>query len=229
MIRTLVETGIGYEEGRVQPPLTRMRRSSILVTLAMVVSLAGCTGSSEAPTARFEIRQYSEESGPGTTRKGIGDFAAGEVSYTLFSDGVPVAERQEFGTSASYNRDFDGDVWYKSEQTQEAAASASLRNNLVASTESLEYLRSVADVSEVGAETVRGVDTTHYRATVHLTKLGAPPEYDRYPVEVWVDEDGRTRRYNHHPVGSDELTYEWEFFDFGVDVELAPPPAEKIR
>ena len=229
MIRTLVEKDVGHEESRVQPPLTRMRRSSILVTLAMVVSLAGCTGSSHGPTARFEVRQYSEESGPGTTRKGIGDFAAGEVSYTLFAEGAPVAERQEFGTSLSYDRDVEGDVWYKSEQTKEAAASVSLRNNLVASTKSLEYLRSVADVSEVGSETVRGVDTTHYRATAHLTKLGAPPEYDRYPVEVWVDEDGRTRRYSHHPVGSDGLTYVWEFFDFGLEVELAPPPADRIR
>jgi hypothetical protein len=59
-------------------------------------------------------------------------------------------------------------------------------------------------------------------------QLGAPPEYDRFPVEIWVDEEGRTRRYSYHPIGSQE-TFVWEFFDFGVKVDLEPPPADQVR
>jgi hypothetical protein len=80
----------------------------------------------------------------------------------------------------------------------------------------------------LGADTVRGFETSNYRAAVHLTQLGASPEKDRYPVEVWVDEDGRTRRYRFQP-GESEETYLWKFYDFGIDVELTPPPPDGVR
>ncbi len=202
---------------------------SRLITVALVVAAAttACNGSSDAPTARFEIMQYPEEGRPGATFKGIGDFDAEEVSYTLFLEGKPSLQRQEFGRVISYTG--GDDEWYKSEQTPGASAAVSVRNNLVASTQALEYLRSIADeVTEVGAETVRGADTTHFRATAHLTQLGAPPEDDRFPVEVWVDKDGRTRRYRYQLVGSEE-TFVWEFFDFGVKVDLEPPPPGQVK
>ncbi len=40
-----------------------------------------------------------------------------------------------------------------------------------------------------------GTGTKHYRAVVDLARLGAPGgEYSQFPVEVWADGDGRTRR-----------------------------------
>jgi hypothetical protein len=201
------------------------------VIVAAAVTSTACSGSSDAPTARFEIMQYPEEGRPGATYKGIGDFAAEEVSYTLLIAGEPALERLEFGTTEGYSKNVRAEVWSKTgETTPQAAAAVSLRNNLAASPGALRYLESVADeLSEEGAETVRGVPTTHYRAVAHLTQLGAPPEYDRFPVEVWVGEDGRTRRYSYHPIGSPEETYVWEFYDFGTEVALAPPPPDKIR
>jgi hypothetical protein len=77
-------------------------------------------------------------------------------------------------------------------------------------TSSLNYLRGATDVTEVGSEEVRGVDTTHYRATIDLQKaLDESPEaardalqplVDMYTdttvqVEVWIDDDDRVRRY----------------------------------
>jgi len=76
----------------------------------------------------------------------------------------------------------------------------------------LSYLAGVSnDVTAVGHEEVRGVDTTHYRATVDMSKaLGTsklPPALQdrlrslapqlgaaKLPVEVWVDNDGRARK-----------------------------------
>ena len=81
----------------------------------------------------------------------------------------------------------------------------------------------------MGQEEVRGTDTPHYRGVVHLTEMGAPPEYDRFPIEAWIDDSGRTRRYSHQQLGS-ETTVVWEFYDFGISVEdLVPPRPEKVR
>ncbi len=177
--------------------------------------------------------QYPQPGDPGVTFKGIGDFAAGELSYTLYvPNGEPWLERQEFGPTTSYSREVGADVWNDSEATPQATAAVSFRNNLAASTDALTYLRTVAeDVTEAGTETVRGARTTHYRATVQLSQLGAPPEYDRYPVEVWIDDDGRARRYRYHPVTLEptEEIFVWEFFDFGVQVDLSPPPPDKVK
>jgi hypothetical protein len=226
------ETATTYRSRPVRRSLTRrMHVVGRLIGVVAAVALTACSGSSDAPTARFEIMQYPEEGRLGATYKGIGDFATGEVSYTLFIEGEPALERLEFGTTEGYSKNVSAEVWSETgETTPQAAAAISLRNNLAASPEAFGYLESVADeLSEEGTETVRGVQTTHYRATAHLSQLGAPPEYDRFPVEVWVDEDGRTRRYSYHPIGSPEETYVWEFYDFGAEVALAPPPSDKIR
>lgn len=208
-------------------------RWSSLGTLGLMVALilTACGGGSDAPTARFTIFQYPEEGGPHpvATFEGQGDFATGEVAYTMvLSTGEPSGERREFD-GVSYSKGAGADVWYKSEDSAEAAAVNSIRNGLAASVQSLDYLRSVAEgVTEVGPEEVRGIDTVHYRATGHLAELGAPPEFDRFPLEVWIDDSGRTRRLSYHAIGS-EQRFVWEFYDFGVSVDLTPPPPGKIR
>jgi hypothetical protein len=112
-------------------------------------------------------------------------------------------------------------------------------------------------VEEVGEEAVRGTDTTHYRADVDLEKaieqsLDEVPAETRealresakrlrelmvgetVPVDVWIDEDGLARRMRLEygmkaPGQSGDLQMEMtmEFFDFGIDVDARPPPAEE--
>ena len=70
-------------------------------------------------------------------------------------------------------------------------------------------LRSVGSVQTVGTETVDGVSTTHYKATIDLAKaadtVGGPakeavqhlidkggPSY--VPVDVWIGDDGLVRK-----------------------------------
>lgn len=124
------------------------------------------------------------------------------------------------------------------------------QNNDPSST--LEMLRGVSegDVEVVGQDNVRGVSTTHYRATIDLDKaLEAAPEDgadqiralvqqagvpNRLPVEVWIDDDGLLRRYvqtiemtvegTDQPIGQ-SLTM--EMFDYGVQVDVERPPAEQ--
>jgi hypothetical protein len=114
-------------------------------------------------------------------------------------------------------------------------------------TSTLDGLRGVSnDVQTVGHEKVRGVDTTHYRAAIDVQKALAnvpPAERARVrnafstlgtgtiPMDVWIDRDGLPRRYaltiDFTKNGeSAHLAESFEYFDFGVAVNVHAPPAE---
>jgi hypothetical protein len=113
-------------------------------------------------------------------------------------------------------------------------------------------LRAVSDrVERVGDEKVRGVPTTHYRATVELKKLPAlaPPSErasaeqktarliellgsDSYPAEVWVDRHRLVRRTRlvmemKVPPQNQRMTMDmtFEMYDFGPKPKPKRPPA----
>jgi hypothetical protein len=105
-------------------------------------------------------------------------------------------------------------------------------------------------ITKIGEEDVRGVLTSRYRAAVDLNLLEqqAPPgkeaEWAAYvqalrdrlglafiPVEVWVDDDGLIRRFNHEYGFSAEGTtaiVTTELFDFGVPVKVQAPPVDDV-
>jgi hypothetical protein len=112
----------------------------------------------------------------------------------------------------------EGKTWMKLDLTK-AAQAAGINLSQLSSlnqsdpTQFLEYLRaSSGGVVEVGAETVDGVPTTHYYATLQLSSiLDRLPSSDQaaaraaleklgnagaggIPVNVWVDAQGRVRR-----------------------------------
>ena len=112
--------------------------------------------------------------------------------------------------------------------------------------QSLDLLRAAGtDFREVGEEDVRGVATTHYEGTVDLEKVAeqvpeeARESYRRLmelsgqteiPMEVWIDEDGLTRRVRYEQTLGDGTTMDLtqEYFDFGVEVDVEPPPDEDV-
>jgi hypothetical protein len=115
--------------------------------------------------------------------------------------------------------------------------------------QTLQYLRSAGNVEKVGVDLVRRVRATHYRATIDLRKTleQAPeslkPSLDKilsmmsdttYPAEIWLDDDGLLRRfkftmsYNVPGTGSAETTMEEKLYDFGVDADISPPPADRV-
>jgi len=120
-------------------------------------------------------------------------------------------------------------------------------------TQQLDQLRATSgDVEVVGDEQVRGVDTTHYRATIDLerypdTVRSADRERVRrsvdrlieltgqktIPTEVWIGHETRRvhrmRFKNKFKVpnapGSFEMDQTMELYDFGAPVpEIQPPP-----
>ena len=121
-------------------------------------------------------------------------------------------------------------------------------------TQSLQYLRGASgDVETVGEEVVRGVQTTHYRATVSFDKMieQAPAELrprleptvdvlrewvgrDELPIEVWIDDQGRMLRqkqdleYTGGPAEGTSMAMVLEMYDFGVEVDVDVPPASQV-
>jgi hypothetical protein len=114
----------------------------------------------------------------------------------------------------------------------------------------VEALRAVSsDVEEMGAEEVRGVAATRYRATLDLTRLASelPARsreaieatfrqlaIERIPVDVWIDEEDRVRRLvSEVGLGKDaaaagRMELRLELFDFGVAFDLEVPPEGQV-
>lgn len=119
-------------------------------------------------------------------------------------------------------------------------------------TQYLDFLRGGKGAEKLGQDLVRGVETTHYRATIdfdqyidnlpadkraaakksmdNLEKL-AKPEYG--PFDVWVDAQGRVRREEFSfsetisNGGDISMTMDIEFFDFNKPVSITVPPADQ--
>jgi len=121
--------------------------------------------------------------------------------------------------------------------------------------QTLDYLRGASDnVTRVGAEDVRGTQTTHYRAVIDLNKAAdqSPTARDAIkstikllgsstqPVDAWVDAQGRVRRLKYAvdlskskvaastPSTPGSIIFTLDLFDFGVPVQAAVPPADQV-
>jgi len=115
----------------------------------------------------------------------------------------------------------------------------------------LQQLRgAVDDVEELGEEEVRGVDTQHLRVMIETERvieqaeedrreqlreafelLGVP---DRYPIELWLDDDALPRRIvmvtdvDDPDLGSTTREMRTELYDYGVEVDVTPPGPDEF-
>lgn len=124
-------------------------------------------------------------------------------------------------------------------------------------TSGLQYLRGLTGTPvTVGKEKVRGVVTTHYRGAVDVRKAAdaLPPEQQAtmkqiteqfgiatFPVDAWVDNDGRIRRVHFSfdyssakgtatvPASALPKSAEFtiELYNFGTPVSVSIPPADQ--
>lgn len=102
--------------------------------------------------------------------------------------------------------------------------------------------RALTDVEVVGEDDVRGAEATHYRGTLALERLprargddeGLREFFREYgatsmlEVDLWVDDDGMIRRARSDIGGRDGFVLTLELYDFGVEVDVEPPPAELV-
>jgi hypothetical protein len=122
---------------------------------------------------------------------------------------------------------------------------------------SLQYMRSVSDdVEQIGTETIRGVETTHYRATIDLRKYvdlvprekreEAERSVDRLielsggeetaDMEVWVGKDKLVHRLKQEQnlklPGQNQVSrgaFTTDFVDHDAKVRITPPDKDEVR
>ena len=150
---------------------------------------------------RFDIdtSQFGLPGAQGTV-EAIFDYNAGLVIYMRFPK---LAE------------EMPGKEWMKIDFADLMKGSGIDINSILQSqsgdpTSGLEQMRGATEVTKVGTEKVRGVDTTHYRVVIDLDKaVRESPATQRaamqkladlytvkeLPAEVWLDDAGRVRRY----------------------------------
>lgn len=108
----------------------------------------------------------------------------------------------------------------------------------------LDLLRKAGDVTVVGPETVRGASTVHHRATIDPQALygstGAVKDQAKVdellaeftgPIvaDVWIGDDGVVRRYSMTmQTAAGTMSYEYEMYDFGVDVDVRIPSDDDV-
>jgi hypothetical protein len=136
------------------------------------------------------------------------------------------------------------------EQTGELTSGLGLGWNFTSPTSLLEQLRGAdGDVEELGNESIRGEETTHYRIDVDVAALSTElpsEEQDQLqddlgqldkplPVEFWVGGDDRLYRYRVEiadttPNDDDQtsVSLQFEFFDHGATIDIQPPPADQV-
>jgi hypothetical protein len=87
----------------------------------------------------------------------------------------------------------------------------------------LAWVELTADARRVGEEVVRGDRTVRYELAFDCDRIETCVESE---VKVWIDGDGLVRRVESF---SEPYTYRWEFFDFGVAVEMEEPSRDDIE
>jgi hypothetical protein len=180
---------------------------------------------------------------------GIAVGALGDEPVEIVTDSSDIYLK--VGTLGSFLGATSDKSWVK---ISADGAGSQLGAPLAAGTDVLKLLDGAGEVTTVGTEQVRGVDTTHYRGTLdvasalsklpadeqgtvqdQLDQVGIDPSAVSFPVDVWIGQDDLVRRVQ---LGLDEAevgtageaqaTFTLELYDFGAPVEVTVPPADQV-
>jgi hypothetical protein len=153
----------------------------------------------------------------------------------------------------------DGKTWVKGDaKTLSAAGSGDMQQfGSLAGTDPRDVfgmLRAVSgSIEAVGTDELRGVETSHYKATIDVSKLEklVPAEQRQtlggideaaaqagltgIPVEIWIDGDQQVRKLTFsidakQPGTSQSVkaSFEVELYDYGKPLDITLPPADQV-
>lgn len=138
----------------------------------------------------------------------------------------------------------NGKTWVKFDIRKYAKALGGNLSQLTSGNPSdmLQRLRASGTVTEAGMESVRGVPTTHYVATIDvhkvekqsgLGKLFAKAKIDYAPEDVWIDRQGYLRRvetsYSGEVKGQKvSVALTMDLFDLGTPVHVVLPAPSDV-
>jgi hypothetical protein len=193
----------------------------VLVSAAAVLTLAvaGCTSGSadhDHVSARFTERTVFR-TGPASfteTLRGAFDWSAMK-GWAVRRTRVVEAHFVQLG-SRCYRR-FGDEKWKQSRADDvDGLCNADVFRNPATDDD---LVRSVAsEWQDLGAASIGGVGTTHYRGRLDLGAV-------KGPIELWVDRDGVVRRERQRSDERDGFVSVRDYFDFGVDVRVQAPKA----
>jgi hypothetical protein len=247
-----------------------MRLAGVVLLAAVLAGCGGATGSSledavdatTADTSRFEMTYHfatlGEQKEARFGAKGVFDFPNDRGAMTVsdefpfFDEGVSFQEFRLIGRTG-YTRWIVKGKTYWVKQTETETSGDPLEQLIpfpgtpTKPTGVLTRVLSASDeITELGAEDVRGTETTHYRARVSVAKLVEQlPRADRpggdvaarwgsfVPVDIWIDDQSRLRRITirqpEDAAGSNPaMTLTVELYDYGVEADIEPPAEETI-
>ncbi|MET9861876.1 LppX_LprAFG lipoprotein [Streptomyces smyrnaeus] len=210
---------------------------------------------SKAGTADIEMTvTTSGAQGKSVTGEGVIDLRDGTSEITLQQGQERIDQRvvdqtlyQQLPKKAASQLP-DGKSWMKVDleeiKTRGGAGGTGLNNPA----DSLGYTEALSekDVKKLGTKQIDGTKTTHYRVHLDLGELAKGDAAqqkklrkrlgDDVPVELWIDDEGVTRRQQvaltAQPSGTEggekqKVKTTIELSDFGTEVDVQPPPAEK--
>jgi LppX/LprAFG-like lipoprotein len=175
---------------------------------------------SEVPSAHITLNASGSAGMFNGTVTGTGDFdnANHRGSFNLDVSGYGSVEGIVDGTTAYFKAPFlaaflpAGKTWVKLKATSAQFGAVPQDPK-----QALARLKKIANVHEVGEETIDGVDTTHYHGTGRL---------GRGAFDVWIGkDDGYVRRLTASGNGKAKGSVEVTLSDFGKSVTVTPPPA----
>jgi hypothetical protein len=213
----------------------------LLAVAALALLAAGCGAAENDPnlasaaekteaqgSGRFVVDGAVEENGKTTsvTCSGSAEYVRQRVKVSCKYENVGALDaiairRDVYVRGASLLGSGSEDRWEK--DTEDLDDETSLGN---LSPQHLFTLltKASSETRRVGEEDVRGDATVRYRFTVNCER--AVLECDgTAPVDVWIADDGIVRRIS---LDDDSGTWAFEFFDFGADVDIEPPPDDQV-
>jgi hypothetical protein len=216
----------------------------------------------QAKTARIKLATTVAAGGDSETITGSGvlDLQDGKSQMRMGQGGRQLEQR--IVNQVLYQRPPagsgqlpDGKSWMKVDLRRLNASQGTGGPAMSDPASSFAYTKSLSekDVRKVGEEDLNGVSTTHYRVDLDLSKLARGDSAqerelraqlgDSVPVDLWIDEDGLTRRQQLRMTVKDtaqsggsgtsarqaQAKVVMDFSDFGTDVDVAAPaPADTV-
>jgi len=200
-------------------------KSTVPVSRKIVLTSIMTTAAAQTARIDLEVGVSGDSSGK-LTADGVTDFGTGDSQLTMYIDG-PLGSALSDGIEtrrvddvvytrlpSGYPGVSESKPWLAIDTSKLGGAGGSPLDltGQADPTKALAYLETVSsDVREVGADSIRGTDTTHYRATLDPAKSvdvngkeipaglrDAMKQlaglFGPIPADIWIDADGRLRR-----------------------------------
>ncbi len=230
------------------------------VYLAAIAKAADVTD--QVPGYKFELTSSTSFGGQSFSVHGTGsiDERGRQGSMSLQVEGKTLSEiisrpyvyiEVPSASSASVSA---GKPWLRTDISTftQSFGGSSLGSSSADPTQTLSFLKAAGTVAKVGAEDVRGAPTTHYHATVELSRYptavgpnlrAAASRYaqtvrritgsDALPIDVWIDAQSRVRRIALKlklcsPQGKIDESLDMTLYDYGRQPAVEPPPASQV-